>query len=239
MSRIEIRSHARRTRKIPTEDNRSHLSRLRELLLADFSALEGAMIQTNLTMDATSAYPFGPEEDFEDIDVDDPSIATDDNDQYWLIEHRNLPFPSYRTSDDPYLTVELRLRMKQADRLLHSIRSTIADESFQYSHVLRVAPRKSVKTRARTVINKLNTKIAIQSCAYKHCHSAMMRIDAEALATSGFQPLTRSDIKASTALIDPNVPSTSSMRLSWIWQVRAGRPLGLSDSLSECRTNEV
>ena len=60
-------------------------------------------------------------------------------------ERRPLPIPSnYLSAGNIYRTVELDLRIQQAARSLHILRDLIADKSFQFSHVIRVAPRKGV-----------------------------------------------------------------------------------------------
>ena len=42
--------------------------------------------------------------------------------------------------------VEIHLHKNQASQLLHWLQELIADKSFQYSHIIRAAPRKSVRT---------------------------------------------------------------------------------------------
>jgi len=150
------------------------------------------------------------------------------------IENRPLPLPSYIAQDKELSDIELQLHQQQASRILLSIWSTVADKSFQYSHVLRVAPRKSVKTRARSAITKLNSKIATDCCIYNHCCSAMVRLGADASILHQFKLLTRADVKASTALLNPNIPGSSSIRLSWIWEHGSVVQTGSSDSLLEC-----
>jgi hypothetical protein len=37
-----------------------------------------------------------------------------------------------------------------------------------------------------------------------------------------FRILLKEDVKASTAILDPNITGSSSLQLSWIWQTHAG-----------------
>ena len=175
--------------------------------------------------------------DFDDLDDDSESAAVQTpvlNINMLPIEHRPLPLPSYQNCEDPNAIIELEWRQKQADRILDSIRSTIAEKSFQYSHVLRVAPRKSVQTRARAAIAKMNSLIATYAESYSRCRLAMIRLDAEGKILERYQVLTRGDLKASTALIDPNKPGASQMRLSWIWKGLEQLLVDSSDCILEC-----
>ena len=36
------------------------------------------------------------------------------------------------------------------------------------------------------------------------------------------------DVKASTAIVNPNEPGSTCLKLSWIWQTASGHHLGLS-----------
>ena len=60
-------------------------------------------------------------------------------------EWRPLPIPSnYSSAGNIYHAVELDLHIQQAVRSLHILRDSIADKSFQFSHVICIAPRKGV-----------------------------------------------------------------------------------------------
>jgi hypothetical protein len=80
----------------------------------------------------------------------------------------------------------------------------------------------------------LNTKIATYCHAYTQCCSALVRLNAGTGILGHFRPLTRLDVKASSALINPNVPGASSLQLSWIWQTNSATPSASSGMLHEC-----
>ena len=222
VSRLDIHAHIRRTSRYPSEENQSKLDGLREMVTADFAALDALLSQTGLPNLGGNYKSFGHPavEDFDDLDddeADDGFTISAAKSAVIPVEDRQLPLPSYQNAAHSIATVELRLRHQQADELLESLRVTIADKSFQYSHVIRVAPRKSVKTRARSTIAKLNEKIAANSIAYRRCREAMERLGAGSDSLLKFQRLDRSDVKASSALVDPNHAGASTLRLSWIW----------------------
>ena len=52
---------------------------------------------------------------------------------------------------------------------------------------------------------------------YNHCQSRLLALDCNAETLSMFQQLTKDDLHASTAILKPNVPGSTTLRLSWIW----------------------
>jgi len=67
----------------------------------------------------------------------------------------------------------------QSTNIAQALRDAIADKSFQYSHVIRVAPRKGVITRARAAIFKINSLITYHCRVYGRCRAAMVRLGAD------------------------------------------------------------
>jgi hypothetical protein len=116
------------------------------------------------------------------------------------------------------------------------LREMIAEKSFHYS-VIRAAPNKGVRTRARSVIGKLNQRIALCCRLYNRCRSRILQLGVDEATLQKFQILGKQDIKASTAILDPNIPGTSAIRLSWIWHSALSHPSSTPDSpelLREC-----
>ena len=48
----------------------------------------------------------------------------------------------------------------------------------------------------------------------------MIHLGADNKVLERFQILKKEDVRASTAIINPNIPGSSSVKLSWIWQTR-------------------
>ena len=131
-----------------------------------------------------------------------------------------LPLPSVLMDNtSPLKAIELSLRQRQADKCLEDLREAIAEKSFLYSHVVRVAPRKAVRTRSRTTIMKIDRTIASLSAAYCKCRAAFERLEAPSSIREKYKVLERADTLGSTAILDPNTPGTSQQQLSWIWQM--------------------
>ena len=159
-----------------------------------------------------------------------PSAHADDH-----VRYRIPKMPSTCTDCDPCdRLVELSLRKRQAARHLQCVREAIAEKSFQYSHVIRPAPRKNVKTRARSSIAKLSSTISFHAMAYTKCRTALVRLHADADTLRQFCELKAEDLKSSTALLNPNQPGSTSMRLSWIWQAGLSGRGETPERLREC-----
>jgi hypothetical protein len=150
-------------------------------------------------------------------------------------EHRPILMPSTcLPKDHAYSKIELRLRKDQAHRYIMALREVIAEKSFQYTHVIRVAPRKAVATRARQVVLKLNKNISFYSRIYGRCRAAIERLSENSEPLQVYKILTRQDVKASSAIKNPNTPGSTSLSLSWIWQITTAGD-NTPSSLLECK----
>ena len=150
-------------------------------------------------------------------------------------ERRTIMLPStHFINGHPDRKVELTLRIKQATQYLAAIREAVAEKSFQYSHVMRKSPSKGVRTRSRTVIAKLNERIALRCRIYSRARSALVRLGADEDTLKTLRVLGKDDVRASTAMINPNSAGSSSVTHSWIWQSRAGLTGSGPDLMREC-----
>lgn len=171
------------------------------------------------------------------------SALTPSTDSLEPVEFQILCLPSNFNVNGSFEPQELVCRKAQAANHLNCIRNLIADKSFQYSHVIRQTSHAGVRTRSRTNIINLNKEISLHCRMYSHCHAKMVMLNADAETMSLFQPLTRDDIKASTAILSPNTPSSTKLKLSWIWQsthTRTGMPQSMGTdtaSQNECESS--
>ena len=220
------------------------IERLREALCAELLVLESTRRQVAPMVAAANPihdrYDPSAFDNIDDDAEDDQMSGNEDGnamdiDADTLPENRILEMPStVLATTHPYCAIELELRQKQASQHLQALRETIADKSFQYSHVIRVAPRKSIHTRARAAIAKLNRRISYHCRVYSRCRAGMIRLGADLHILEKYRILERQDVQASTALLDPNQPGSSSMRLSWIWQTGLLHDRSSPDALQEC-----
>jgi hypothetical protein len=144
------------------------------------------------------------------------------------IENQRIPLPSNGNIGPEYAELEISHRVSHADHHLNRIRDLIAEKSFQYSHVIRVSPRKGVNTHSRGTVKRLNLQISIQCRLYTQCRSCLLKLGADPVTMYRFQTLTIDDVKASTAIVNPNEPGSTRIKLSWIWESAGGHRLGLA-----------
>ena len=144
------------------------------------------------------------------------------------IEEQLLSLPSNGNIDSTHRDLERTHRISLAEHHLNQIRNLIAEKSFQFSHLIRVAPRKAVATRSRAAVTKLNQEIALHCRMYTRCRSRIVVLGADPSTLSRLQILSLNDIRASTAIVNPNEPGSSSIKLSWIWQSAGGHRFGLA-----------
>jgi hypothetical protein len=242
--RIDLQDRVRRLPRNPREEDVKQVDQLRGSINAELVELE--TLQRSVSDISASILIIQEKDDsaaFDDLDEDDSAydFATSDNhpsapsSDTVPPEFRSFPMPStFKDPHPPHCAMELTLRTRQALRHLNALRGAIADKSFQYSHVIRVAPRKSVRTRARSAISKLNNIISFHCRAYSKCRSAMARLGADTGTLSRFRVLSKQDVKCSTALLDPNTPGSSTLRLSWIWQAGLAADQTKPHALQEC-----
>ena len=155
-----------------------------------------------------------PDADAESLNIGVGQLEPDD---ITPPELKCLPLPSSLPNERSLHKLELTLRIKQASRCLTAIREAVAEKSFQYSHIIRSASTNAVRTRSRTVVRRISDKISYLSKVYCRSRSAMCRLGANEQIMNTFRELKREDVKASTAILNPNIPGSSTLHLSWIW----------------------
>lgn len=148
------------------------------------------------------------------------------------IENQIMPLPSNGNVGPEFAHLEISHRFEHANHHLNRIRDLIAEKSFQFSHVIRVAPRKAVNTRSRAEVKKINLQIAIHCRLYTRSRARLIKLGADPVTMNRLQILTVEDIKASTAIVNPNEPGSTQLRLSWIWQGAGGHRWGLATTVN-------
>lgn len=225
-TRIELRDKVRRLGKSPQVSDMQSVERERETLgshMVTLTQLQNAahiadheISPSRITQDNEAE--FDNSDDLDPYNEDGPAASGPSHSPPNItsaipVEEQQVYLPCNGDLAD----VEIALRKNQASRLLHQLRELIADKSFQYSHIIRPAPRKGVRTRARAVVKELVNKITLHARMYKHCRSRFLALDCDADTLSIFQRLTKDDLNASTAILKPNLPGSTNLRLSWIW----------------------
>ena len=176
-------------RKEPREDDRAEVESRRLTLITQLNVLDTLHGSIGVSPPESPAAQIHAAANnaaaFDDLDDDEateprdtfsaqsgsiPSMAAAADFSLPLPEDRLIVLPSNcGPRHATHRAEELMLRVSQAENCLQALRDAIADKSFQYSDVIRVASRKSVNTRARATIAKLNYKIAFHARVYSRC----------------------------------------------------------------------
>ena len=145
----------------------------------------------------------------------DPSPSSD----ILTVEREQLTIPSSGNVDGNDLReIEICLRVKQAQRQINRLREIVADISFQYTHVIPEAVRKSPRTAAHKRIKALHNQRSFNARIYARCRNKLIALNCDQQVLRVFRVLTREDLHASSEIHSPNSLGSSKLKLSWIWQ---------------------
>lgn len=247
--RIDVRDRVRRLKKEPRVECEREVERRRLKLTANFLLLDSLKSKENdngfvtpgeLDDEGADAFDnLDGDDDGDDTPGPDPAdpdaIGLDTPSNNLQPEQRTLILPSTHMPNAHSLRkAELTLRIAQVKQNLTALREAVAEKSFQYCHVLRNAPTTEIRTRTRSVITKINDRIAHCCRVYGRARAALVRLNADEAKLNKYLVLSKDDVRASTAILKPNAPGSSSLRLSWIWQSRLGTPGVSSEAMQEC-----
>jgi hypothetical protein len=224
--RIDIQDRVRRLGTQPEEDDQRLVEKKRQMLSAMMIRLKELQDSAKITTQLSTVEPANEAEEGQ---YDDTTHSPDDAGaarhitgvDSSAVERQALTLPSNGNVHEDVAGVEIRHRVKQARRQISRLRDIIADISFQYSHVVRNAPRKTYRTAAQKRVRVLHNDLSYNARMYAQCRTRLIALNCEESLLRTFRVLTRQDLKASTEILRPNEQGSSSVKLSWIW--RTGR----------------
>jgi hypothetical protein len=250
--RIEVQDRVRRSGSKPNENDKADMDRMRQVLISQFSILDEHNPIPSAVFLSGKNKNSREETIFDNLDQrDDLAVDVDGTVPVPIIsnilpeeaasnitqpERRHVSIPSnWIANNNEYRKIELDLRISQGTRILSGLRDLIAEKSFHFSDVIRVAPRKGVRTRARSTVAKINNQITYHCRVYNLCRAALVRLRADQTTLTKFSVLERQDVRSSTRLLKPNQPGSTTDRLSWIWQCGKNADDETSMGLYECK----
>ncbi|KAG6905857.1 hypothetical protein DXG01_000391 [Tephrocybe rancida] len=234
---IDIQDKARRLVRHPREEDRKVVVAGRERLASQITILSTLQGEAGYVTSDLERPPGEPDPTaFDNVDRND---GEDNNGREvepgTAPESKVIALPS---SSWPLVSalrsLELMLRVEQADCYLQNLRAVIAEKSFLYTHVICAKTIKAVMTRARGVIAKLNFKITGICRSYSRCRAVLVALAAPDEVLEKYHKLHKTDTKSSTALLTPNITGSTTLKLSWIWLVDSLTPGDSPESLREC-----
>lgn len=243
LSRLEIQYLIRRGKRDQRDADLNKIQQLREELtplLARFRQLQVAAGAFEIGTESAG----GMKDDLANWDdLHDVTEANrlspapvDDEDDGTPAEDVDLCLPSNGNAPAAYGNMELQVRKNQAMMELNQIRDLIADMSFRWTDQVRNAPRKDVRTRGRAVLKEREKSLSFRCQVYTRCRSRLVALGADAATLQRFRTLTKADTKCSTAVLTPNVPGSTTLKLSWIWQSVTERVGPMADDAGDPAT---
>lgn len=163
----------------------------------------------------------------DDADFDPPDTQTVDEIAVLPPERQSIPLPSSfgkekcRTSLKHLAEIELDLRIGQANDTLRFLRIAIGQKSFLYRTKIRQASGYSKRLRNYSDAHALQMSIVQAAKLYAVIRSTMESLGASHQVLAKYAVLTKEDVVASTAVVDPNASGVRNKTLSWIWRMRS------------------
>ena len=201
-------------RRSSTPQEQETIDEKRGALVAMFAQLKDLQMAAGIVENRAKETPIGDNETEYD-EYEDSTIPTSSS--LSPIERKVLVIPSNGNLETNVSHLEIKFRTRQAQTELNYIRDLIADISFQFSHVIRSQHRKNVRTRSQKRIKSIHNQLTLHARIYSRCRNHLVALKCGQTILRQYRVLTKEDLKSSTAILDPNQPGSTSLRLSWIW----------------------
>jgi len=246
-SQIALSLDVKRLRKRPTDTQLLRVARLRDKLQTHIASfLELAPTYLGVPVDAVDRDVPVDHDEYEDY-----SDADDDRDHdpdvhgafKFQPELTVIPLPSnlgrVRCEElglAHLMREETALREGQANDALHSIRVHLGDKAVIFRNTVRSAKSQASSTRAWTQVRSVETAVNVNASVYSKCRSQLAKLPSHDLL-SKYLPLRKEDLKASSAVADPNARGQRDSTLPWFWSLDVqGDTLG-NDWMTECESH--
>ncbi|EDQ98237.1 uncharacterized protein LACBIDRAFT_336148 [Laccaria bicolor S238N-H82] len=118
-----------------------------------------------------------------------------------------------------FLSKKYQLRQGQANDALQGVRVSLANLSFEYGRKLQKIKKSKVKkTRAWATVHAVGRTLHHHRQIYSYAIDAISRLgDPEKKIGRQYKPLLKEDMKANTAVADPNARGQSRAKPAWFW----------------------
>ena len=150
-------------------------------------------------------------------EYEEPTIQTPSVLSGIPVEWKVIILPSNGNVETDVSDLETKFRTRQADTELNHLCDLIADISFQFSHVIRGQIRKNIRTRSQKRIKSIHNQLTLHARIYARCRNHLVALNCGESILRQYRILSKVDLKSSTAILDPNQPGSTTLKLSWIW----------------------
>ncbi|KAG1834638.1 hypothetical protein DFJ58DRAFT_847572 [Suillus subalutaceus] len=113
---------------------------------------------------------------------------------------------------------EITLREGQANDMLHTIRVHLADKAILFRTTVQPAKSQVATTRAWLQVHLVERVISLNSTIYKKCRAQLSNLGAVQLLDK-YRELVKNDLKATSAVADPNARGQRNSTLPWFWSL--------------------
>lgn len=162
------------------------------------------------------------------------------------VEHVKIALPSAMGQEHLHahglqdlLSKEYQLRQGQANDALQNVRESLANLSFEYGKKLRKIKKSKVKkTRAWAAVHSVGRTLHFHRQIYSYAVEAISRLgDPEKLIGRQYKPLLKEDMKANTAVADPNARGQSKAKPAWFWSSNLAGDMRDNERMVECKAS--
>lgn len=247
-SQISLARDVKRLGKHPTDMQLLRVARLRDKLQTHITSFLmvaptylGVQVDVNdpdlLVNRVCNSLPDDYEDD-SDLD-DDPEPDIHDT-SIFQPELTVIPLPSnigqVRCKDLGLMDLmkeETTLREGQANDALHAIRVHLVDKAVIFRNTVRSAKSQASSTRAWTQVRSVETAVNLNASIYSKCRLQLANLPDHDLLKK-YLPLKKEDLKASSAVADPNARGQRDTTLSWFWSLDVQGDTSGNDWMTEC-----
>ncbi|KAG1720913.1 uncharacterized protein EDB91DRAFT_1256780 [Suillus paluster] len=166
-----------------------------------------------------------PDDYEDDSDLDDDPEPDIHDTSIFQPELTVIPLPSnigqVRCKDLGLMDLmkeETTLREGQANDALHAIRVHLVDKAVIFRNTVRSAKSQASSTRAWTQVRSVETAVNLNASIYSKCRLQLANLPDHDLLKK-YLPLKKEDLKASSAVADPNARGQRDTTLSWFWSL--------------------
>jgi len=129
---------------------------------------------------------------------------------------------------------EKMLRMGQANDALHGLRVALCHKAILFRG-LREATSKKKRNRSWDQIKSTTGSARHHVRVYLRARTALMNLGATEAELEPYQPLTREQLRITTARIDPALRGTRNSSLAWFWVTDVKRDMQDTEHMDECK----
>ena len=255
-SQVSLSRDVKRLGKHPTDLQSLRVARLRDKLqsqITSFLQMAPTYLGAQVEVDAgdKDVYVNDSEasnslhndyDDYSDVDSDDDydyDCNTRSDDSKFQPELTVIPLPSNlgpdrcKELDTNLIKEEIALREGQANDALHAIRVHLGDKALIFRNTVRSAKSQASSTRAWTRVRSVEMAVNLNASIYSKCRLQLAKLPNHDLLKK-YLPLTKEDLKTSSAVADPNARGQRDTTLAWFWSLDVQGDTTGNDWMTEC-----